>query len=68
MSETFEVKFTCPDCGSKSFIFSAEPCTMDNLESCAACGKVITQDDVIEHSRKIAKKRADEILRNAFKR
>ncbi|WP_446698038.1 ECs_2282 family putative zinc-binding protein [Atlantibacter hermannii] len=67
MSESFEVKFSCPNCGSESFIFSAEPGTMENLESCAGCGRAISKDDVIEHSRKIAKKRADEILRNAFK-
>ncbi|WP_413476017.1 ECs_2282 family putative zinc-binding protein [Hafnia paralvei] len=68
MSDTFEVKFSCPDCGSKSFIFSAEPCTMDNLESCAGCGRAITHDDVIEHNLKIANKRAGEIIRSAFKR
>ncbi|WP_425444883.1 ECs_2282 family putative zinc-binding protein [Superficieibacter electus] len=68
MSETIRVEFSCPDCGSKSFVFSAEPHSMDNVESCAGCGRAISKDDIIEHSRQIAKKRADEMVRNIFKR
>ncbi|WP_414063892.1 ECs_2282 family putative zinc-binding protein [Rahnella inusitata] len=66
MSETFQVKFACPDCGSESFIFSAEPYTMDNVESCASCGRAITNDDVVNQSDEFAKKRADEMVRKSF--
>ena len=66
MSETFQVKFACPDCGSESFKFSAEPHSMDNVESCASCGRTISRDDIVSHSRDFAKKQADEMVRKAF--
>ncbi|MFZ5134210.1 ECs_2282 family putative zinc-binding protein [Enterobacter hormaechei] len=68
MSEKIRVQFSCPDCGSKSFVFSSEPHSMDNVESCAGCGRDISKNDIIEHSRQIAKNRADEIVRDIFKR
>ncbi|WP_458363982.1 ECs_2282 family putative zinc-binding protein [Klebsiella oxytoca] len=43
MSEKFRVKLSCPDCGSEQFIFSAEPHTIDNVESCASCGRAISK-------------------------
>lgn len=67
MSEKIRVQFSCPDCGSESFIFRAEPYTMDNVEACAGCGRSVTKDDIIEHSRQVAISRVDEIVRNAFK-
>ncbi|MHC8263379.1 ECs_2282 family putative zinc-binding protein [Klebsiella pneumoniae] len=51
MSEKFRVKLSCPDCGSEQFIFSAEPHTIDNVESCASCGRAISKDDVVRHGR-----------------
>ncbi|EPG4681760.1 ECs_2282 family putative zinc-binding protein [Klebsiella pneumoniae] len=51
MSEKFRVKFSCPDCGSEQFIFSTEPHTIDNVESCASCGRAISKDDVVRHGR-----------------
>lgn len=66
MSETFQVKFACQDCGSESFKFSAEPHSMDNVESCASCGRTISRDDIVSHSRDFAKKQADEMVRKAF--
>ncbi|EPO5351752.1 ECs_2282 family putative zinc-binding protein, partial [Klebsiella michiganensis] len=49
MSEKFRVKLSCPDCGSEQFIFSAEPHTIDNVESCASCGRAISKNDVFRH-------------------
>ncbi|HHS9846546.1 ECs_2282 family putative zinc-binding protein [Klebsiella grimontii] len=51
MSEKFRVKLSCPDCGSEQFIFSAEPHTIDNVESCASCGRAISKNDVFRYSK-----------------
>ncbi|EPN9887553.1 ECs_2282 family putative zinc-binding protein [Klebsiella michiganensis] len=51
MSEKFRVKLSCPDCGSEQFIFSAEPHTIDNVESCASCGRAISKNDVFRHGK-----------------
>ncbi|KQN53178.1 hypothetical protein ASF13_16395 [Erwinia sp. Leaf53] len=67
MSEKIRIQFSCPDCGSESFVFSAKPYTMDNVESCADCSRPISKDDIIEHSRQVTIKRADEIIRDTFK-
>ncbi|WP_449361556.1 ECs_2282 family putative zinc-binding protein [Winslowiella toletana] len=68
MSESIRAQFSCPDCGSESFVFRAKPHTMNNIKACAGCGRVITQDDILEHSRKTAQNHLNDIVRKAFKR
>ncbi|WP_418384819.1 ECs_2282 family putative zinc-binding protein [Xenorhabdus hominickii] len=67
--ENIQIGFICPQCGSKQFEFQSEVKTLDELEGtiCHGCKRAVTKDDVIAHSRQIAKQKAEEMIRAAFK-
>ncbi|WP_456303254.1 ECs_2282 family putative zinc-binding protein [Xenorhabdus doucetiae] len=69
MNEAINVEFACPQCGSKQFEFQSEVKTLDELEGtiCHGCNRAVTKDDIIAHSRQIAKDKAQDMIRAAFK-
>ncbi|WP_425313319.1 ECs_2282 family putative zinc-binding protein [Morganella morganii] len=67
MTIDYDVEFSCPDCGSKSFEFIAEPCISDNIRACASCGRSISKDDVLRDSDNRAADIGAEFLRSALK-
>lgn len=70
MADKITLKIACPDCRSELVERPADFDFDTNFTdvSCAACGREITKDDVIEQSKERAAEHAKKLITDMFKK